>query len=612
VLLGVACSGEVEPRRGQLMVVLQTDMSIPRDFTRIKVIIRVAGKVEHDATYAVAPDGSTKLPGTIAVVAGSEASAPVEVRVIGIADSGEAQTFSKSITTLPRDRLATLRVPLQWLCVGNVVQTGRGDSAEYESACEMEDGEETGCVAGRCKKVVVAEETLAEYQAPEVFGGGSAPEDPSGTCFDTQACFSLGFRVDPVLEEGSEYCRVRVTAPLDRTLNFAIQTAANGPGICDERDPGAPCFVPLDENDDFGFRVLAPPAPDRDNPALETHEIALPEGVCDRLVLDPSLAVVATAACPSKTAAIPTCGPWSATRESTDDDVAYDDLWAAVADAYCTGIAGCCQAADLPFDLESCKQERESILEAFTASFEELSFEYDPVAAASCLRVYQRTTAACVEDSDAVDAACDAVFQGQLADGQPCESTEECSETGSTCEGIQYSEDDLFNPIAPGICAPNPLEIHGEAGDPCRATCTGPAQECYSSVGSEVIGGVACYAADGLFCEITSFDQLGACRELAAEGAACTSDDTCEPGMYCAYDMVTFMTRCQPKVDSGPCTSFSACVDGSYCDAAGMCQPKRAAGEPCLSFDDCISEECTPEGVCAGYISETDCSGGIF
>ena len=106
LLLGAACSGTEQPRRGQLMVVLQTDMSIPRDFNRIKVMIRVAGKLEHDATYAVAPDGSTKLPGTIAVVAGSEPSAPVEVRVIGIADSGEAQTFSKSITPLNPDSTA--------------------------------------------------------------------------------------------------------------------------------------------------------------------------------------------------------------------------------------------------------------------------------------------------------------------------------------------------------------------------------------------------------------------------------------------------------------------------------------------------------------------------
>ena len=65
------CSGDTEPRRGQLMLALQTDMSIPKDVNRIRLQVYVGDHLQHDDTYPVAPEpNGTKLPATLAIVAG--------------------------------------------------------------------------------------------------------------------------------------------------------------------------------------------------------------------------------------------------------------------------------------------------------------------------------------------------------------------------------------------------------------------------------------------------------------------------------------------------------------------------------------------------------------
>jgi hypothetical protein len=127
------------------------------------------------------------------------------------------------------------------------------------------------------------------------------------------------------------------------------------------------------------------------------------------------------------------------------------------------------------------------------------------------------------------------------------------------------------------------------------------------------MGGVACHHIDGLYCAGVTFDQLGACAELLPVGARCTTSDACGSGAICEYNQTDFTYSCTQRIETGPCTTSLVCVDGSYCSTTdGMCHPKLAAGEPCLSFDDCQSDDCTPEGFCAGEITESDCSGSLF
>lgn len=251
-----ACSGKTAPAKGQIMVVLQSDMAIPKDFNRVRVDISVRGQKVFSNTYVADDTGSLVLPGTIAVVAGEEETPSVEVSVVGISTKNEAQTFSKVITTMPRQRIATLRVPMQWLCTGQVLQLGKGVDAEYASKCQPEGGNETSCVAGTCVDVHVPEADLPTYSAPDVFGGGQYANDPSGTCFDVQACFKLGVDLAPDLDPKSPtYCQASIAVPANFDVNFAVKTPPGGAGVCDDEDSEAPCYVVLDQSDTFGWKA---------------------------------------------------------------------------------------------------------------------------------------------------------------------------------------------------------------------------------------------------------------------------------------------------------------------------------------------------------------------
>ncbi len=257
VLAGGGCSGEVAPAKGQLMVVLQSDMAIPKDITRAKVLITVHGTRVFDETYVANAAGDLKLPGTIAVVAGEKDAEQVVVQVIGIDKDGEAVTFSKALTTMPRSRMATLRMPMQWLCSGQVVTFGDPGDPVYASSCsDTKDGEQS-CLAGSCKSITIDEASLPLFNAPDVFGGGEYPGDPSGECFDVQGCFKNGIVLSPDLDPDSDtYCQAAINVPAGADLNFAINTGPKGAGVCDDDNAKAPCFVVLDQSESFGWTPL--------------------------------------------------------------------------------------------------------------------------------------------------------------------------------------------------------------------------------------------------------------------------------------------------------------------------------------------------------------------
>lgn len=255
--VAAACSGDVAPAKGQLMVVLQSDMAIPKDFNRVQVQISVLGKLAFSNTYIADDAGAFTLPGTIAVVAGEEAAPTVEVQVVGIDRQGAAQTFSKVVTTLPRERIATLRVPIQWLCTGQVTEFGQGADKQFVSKCMPNKGKDQSCLAGSCADVDVDESSLPEFVPTEVFGGGEYANDPSGKCFDVQGCFKLGVDLAPDLDPDSPtYCQASLEVPENYTVNFAMNTGPLGAGVCDDNDPAAPCYVVLDQSETFGWSAL--------------------------------------------------------------------------------------------------------------------------------------------------------------------------------------------------------------------------------------------------------------------------------------------------------------------------------------------------------------------
>lgn len=296
-LLLCACKADDVPARGQLMVVLQTDMSLPKDVTQVKIVVKVGDKPYHDKNYIIAPGENwvAKLPATLAVVASVDNPTPVvDVQVVGLRQR-EARVFAHAITTIPERRIATLYVPIQWLCEGSAIDLG---SAGYASTCEPKDGEPRACRAGTCEEVEVAERDLDDYEEDNVFGGADLDSE-AGLCFDTVRCFDAGFAVTP-----DEDCVVEVEVPDGYALNLGLLNPDNGDGICTEDEDR--CYVPLDRNSMFGWTYAR--GSNRDSKPVRAQ---LPEAVCEKLDEDAIEAVQATLACDTKTLQYPTCGPWS-------------------------------------------------------------------------------------------------------------------------------------------------------------------------------------------------------------------------------------------------------------------------------------------------------------
>lgn len=301
-LVLAACAGKSEPRRGQITLALQSDMSLPKDVDQVRIQILVQGRPHFDSTYVVG-SGRTdaKMPATLAIVAGDDPSIPVEIRVLAFRGAArEVRTLNKTITTIPENRNAILRVPIQWLCAGEVL---RVDSDTFQTTCESdEDGDETSCVAGRCEKVEVDEEELPEFSAAKVFGGGDGTTEGDGQCFPTEECFDdeqKAFDVTPNLSD----CTVDIEVPNGEQPNFAILVPEDG--ICS----GVRCYVPLDENDEETNEITGWTAVDGASGDLQRFQ--LPLGVCARISEGRAYGVRASTGCVTKTSSTPPCGPWS-------------------------------------------------------------------------------------------------------------------------------------------------------------------------------------------------------------------------------------------------------------------------------------------------------------
>ncbi|MDP9149659.1 MAG: hypothetical protein M3O36_06935, partial [Myxococcota bacterium] len=166
VCCGVASCRTSKPP-GELVVLVTTDLSVPKDIDTLHVNVSLAGGqslLSHD--YALGPTG-LKLPATLGVVTGPHTTAPVTIQVSGLLQ-GSTRVARETVVTLPTDRMAMLPMPLEWLCIGVSCHSG-----------------ET-CRAGTCVSAT-APAIPKDYLRASGDAGGTA--DGGGACFDTAACF---------------------------------------------------------------------------------------------------------------------------------------------------------------------------------------------------------------------------------------------------------------------------------------------------------------------------------------------------------------------------------------------------------------------------------------
>ncbi len=305
-----ACSDR-EQVTGQLVLSIETDMALPRQVDSVRLEVLYRGSLHFGNTYAVGRD-SLLIPATLTLLQGSDRAEPVTIRVIG-SKGNKPRTLRETVTTIPADRAASLRMPIQWLCDDHAEP---GADGGVVSTCD----EGFTCSGGRCVEMIVPEPTLPTYAPEDVFGGGATADE--GSCFDTLGCMQSGSTVMPDAE-----CTIPRPKDAD-AVNVALRVVDDG--ICD--DANESCFVPLDGNSDDGWRA----ASDR---------LTLPLAVCDRMASGRVSAVVVSTACTTKTAATPPCGAWSSVSKPApplDDGGGVRVGPSLITTATATGTTLCC------------------------------------------------------------------------------------------------------------------------------------------------------------------------------------------------------------------------------------------------------------------------------
>ncbi len=294
VLALFACESSTTPQTavGQLMIAIDTDMAIPKDLDTVRIEVVAAGVLQLGADYALGA-GKLTLPATLALLPGKNPADPVTVRVIGKRGT-TTRTLREVVTTVPTDRLATLRMPMEWLCVGTVKDDASGGLASSCAAGQT-------CAGGACVSSTVDATTLPTYRDADVFGGGTATGE-GGTCFDTTACFAAS---TPAAFDAPSCSLEAPAAAAAGAINVAAVPSPPGnatDGICD----ATRCLVPLDGDFAGGW-----------GSSIAGGRIVLPSGVCASIKRGVAMTFVTSAGCATKTAAAAPCGSWSTVTSST-------------------------------------------------------------------------------------------------------------------------------------------------------------------------------------------------------------------------------------------------------------------------------------------------------
>ena len=295
LLLAAACSNEVQPR-GQLMLAISSDMSVTKDMDEVHVEVwRADGTRLPDREIPILPSQPAPfgkpLPGTLAIVPSDAGGQSLFVRLAARhlnAATGivESRVVREAIVKVPTDRVAMLRMPLRWLCDGQVEPDGNG----FRSACPNEQT----CVAGVCKPADIDVNSLPDYLNSEVYGGGT-PSGKGSQCLDVQSCFA-----QTIAQAPDQDCTVPLPAGANPArMNVALVLPPESDGHClDDPDKGpgkGSCLMPLDNDEQEGF-------------VIDGNRIRLPPAACLRTNV---VGIAVSLACNTKDLSIPVCGPWN-------------------------------------------------------------------------------------------------------------------------------------------------------------------------------------------------------------------------------------------------------------------------------------------------------------
>jgi hypothetical protein len=304
----VSCSA---PSKGALILAVSTDMQAPKDVDVVSLYVTTNGVPKFDFLGRVRPEGTVDLPSTLAIVEPDQQGAQVRIRVTAFRGTS-AQVLRDVLTTVPHQRTALLRMPLDFVDEGSVTgnlptQYVPDEATVHDGPTQFDPTDPTilvptcdftkgfTMVEGQCQSATVDSSQLPDYAAALVEGdaglqSSGAPVD----CFDVQGCFQ---GATPALNVDPGGCTFPLPAGADPTkLNVAVVTPATGACLA----LGA-CYVPLVEDPAEGWSV-------------SNGTVSLAPGICSQFLvpgapLGPAQLYVSAGGCAAETSSSPVCEP---------------------------------------------------------------------------------------------------------------------------------------------------------------------------------------------------------------------------------------------------------------------------------------------------------------
>lgn len=201
---------------------------------------------------------------------------------------------------------------------------------------------------------------------------------------------------------------------------------------------------------------------------------------------------------------------------------------------------------------------------------------YDGALAARCLDAFSRACSVPFVDDD----SCDAVFMGTLPLGGACLSNAEC---------------------ASARCDTSACDVDAAC---CRGTCI-EARPTIPVGGKCAVADATC--AKGSYCDYVTPSADSVCKliESKPEGQACDGARACAAGLFC-NDETKVCARFPKRGEACVPDQYNCPYASDYCDEGTLvCTPKKAVGQPCQGFLDCVNTaECSEAKVCVARAKE--------
>lgn len=243
----LGCSAKHDPAPGELLLSIDSNLKVPDDVDEIGISVTSAdGKtLTTDQLYGMAPSGAAKFPATLAIVRGT--ADPIDIKVAAY-KGGQAFTLRETVTTIPGDRTAVLRVDLNWLD-NHTTSGGASSVRSLVGTC----GAGQTSIAGTCGSFQLDSATLPAYAA-----GAIVPSDDSSACVNVDDCLLAGGSGGVVTVPATALTRDGTSCTLvppgvTGAFNVGLVLPPGGDGWCNATS----CVIPLSNDPVEGWQLTS-------------------------------------------------------------------------------------------------------------------------------------------------------------------------------------------------------------------------------------------------------------------------------------------------------------------------------------------------------------------